>query len=193
VNTHLALAAGAALALTACSSVHVRTDFDPDTDFSRLTTYAWMARPGNAQDVLADDSLIRNRVMDAVDAELAAKGLRRDASSPSFLVSAHAGTRERMRVIHSPSSPWPWWGYGWRRSSFGGWGAGVGWGTGWGYDTDVMQYTEGSLVLDFVDPARAELLWRGVATSVMDDEWGSEERIREAVRELLARYPPSEE
>jgi hypothetical protein len=179
------LAAGAALTLGACASVHVRTDHDPAVDFSRLTSYAWMTRTGGDHDALDDEPLVRKRAVAAVEDELAAAGIRRDDASPSFLVSVHAATRDRLHVVHWPSSPWPAWGYGWRRS----WAFGAGF--GWGYDTDVMQYTEGALTVDFVSPSTSELLWRGVATSLVDDEWGSEERVEKAVHELFERYPPS--
>jgi len=58
---------------------------------------------------------------------------------------------------------------------------------------DVYQYEEGSLVLDVIDPAQSELVWRGTASKAIDRSWTPEEReteVREAVRALLAEFPP---
>jgi hypothetical protein len=49
---------------------------------------------------------------------------------------------------------------------------------------------QGTLYVGVIDPATNDLLWRGSATSVVDDESGSAKRIDEAVKALFADFPP---
>jgi hypothetical protein len=55
--------------------------------------------------------------------------------------------------------------------------------------TDVTQYHEGTLVLDFVDARTKKLVFRGVGTAVVGDSEANAEKIREAVKKIVADYP----
>jgi hypothetical protein len=70
------------------------------------------------------------------------------------------------------------WGYGYR---------GHGWG---GSDLTVRSYTEGTLLIDIIDPAKNELIWRGTAVGAVDEGSGSAERATEVVNSILERFPP---
>lgn len=168
-----------ALAAAACSSVSVSTDWDRDADFSRLVTYAWAPRAEGAPDPFGGDTLVEKRVVASVERHLAARGRRPAEGPPDFLIAAETFTREYLDV-------WTWptyWGYGWA-------GCGYPWG-GWSRDrVQVTQVTEGTFVLEFLDPASREVVWRGVARSVLDASSGSPERVDEAVAKLLAGFPP---
>lgn len=174
-----AFAAPLALAAAACSSVSVSTDWDREADFSRLVTYAWRERAADEPDPFGGDTLVGNRVVAAVERELAATGRRPADGPPDFLVDLHAFTREYLEMWTFPS----YGGYGWA-------GCGYRWG-GWGHDRVMISpVTEGTLVLDFVRPGSNDIVWRGVARSVLDSSSGSPERVDEAVRKLLAEFPP---
>src|SRR6185436_20159955 len=96
----------AALALAACSSVRVTTDHDANADFARLHAYAWAPRIKPPNPVVSD-TLVGNRIRDAVDRELAAKGFRPvDAGGADFVVDFATAARDRVDV-----RTWPSWGY----------------------------------------------------------------------------------
>jgi hypothetical protein len=40
---------------------------------------------------------------------------------------------------------------------------------GYGFGPDVIQYTEGVLNIDLIDARRKQLVWEGIATSVIND------------------------
>lgn len=157
-----------ALALLAgCSSLKTSIDYDTEADFSGLVDYAWIDA--------SDGSLTMQRVRKAVDEALAARGFHVDPASPDFLVSAWAGSEERVEVTD-------------RGYSYGRWGGGVP-----APGVDVYRYQEGTLVLDAIDAGARTLIWRGTATKVVDPDATPEEReqgIREAVEALLERFPP---
>jgi hypothetical protein len=74
-----------------------------------------------------------------------------------------------------------WYGY-----RVGGWG---GWPQTYAYD-----YTEGTLLIDVIDPATMTLLWRGTGTGVVDPTASPqrrEQRINDAVDRILDEFPPS--
>jgi hypothetical protein len=165
----------AALALAACASYHVATDHDPKVDFGKLHVYSWAPRPKPA-DPVVENTLVVNRIRDAVDRELAAKGFRRaDGGAPDFVVDFATAFRQRVDVW-----TWPTWCHGHFGHGFG----------GGGHDVDVVDYVQGTLYVGVIDPATNDLLWRGSATSVVDDESGSAKRIDEAVKALFADFPP---
>jgi uncharacterized protein DUF4136 len=168
----------AAAALSACSSISVSTDWDRSADLTSLRTFAWMPYAPDAPHPFAGNTIVEKRVTEAVERDLGAKGIRRDDRSPSFRIAMHTLTRDVLNV-----TTWPSWGYGWHGHPTGAWGDQV----------EVNQYTEGTLVLDFVDPASQNLLWRGVARSAIDGSTGSPEFVDEVIGKLLAEFPPAAE
>ena len=66
-----------------CSSVYkVRYDFDESADFSSLKTYNWLPFPEKKN----VDELGMKRIQDAVDRQLAAKGLKKVTANPDFSI-----------------------------------------------------------------------------------------------------------
>lgn len=169
-----------ALLLAACSSVQVSTDFDPGTDFSALESYAWLARKAKPSgDPRLDNSLLNERIRNAVDAQLAARGYKQAARAEAdFLVAYHTAIERKMDVD----------------TIYRGYGYGPGaWGWGAGHETVVYQYDQGTLLLDILDPKRHRLLWRGSASAVVSEDSTPEKRtklINDAVSKLLDRFPP---
>ncbi len=167
------------LGFTACSSISTTSDFNPETDFASYSSF-------NIYNGVIKDSelesapLVKKRVLEAINNEMQKKGLTlADSSSASLIIFAHAGTTEKMNVTD--------YGYG-----YGGW-----WGSyPYGRNIDVSYYTQGSLVIDFVDNSKDELVWRGIGTAALQDRGTPEERqafIDEAVSEILMQYPPVKE
>jgi len=159
------------LALAGCSSVSVSADRDPAVDFSRLHAYAWMKRAPTS-DPIAENTLVRNRVRDAVDAALAAKGYAKDdAGRADFLVDFETVTRRHVDV-----RSWPMWPH--RRFGWGGWN-----------EVEVDEYAVGTLVVGAIDPKTNDLIWRGTASRVLEGDSGSQTKIDEAVKALFEKFP----
>ena len=174
------------LVFVGCSSLKVATDFDPTQDFSKYKTYRWATtKEVNPNDALAQNPLIKKRVVAGIDAALQQKGfvLADDAAEPDFVVMTHAGTKEKMQVYNTG-------GYGYGR--YGGW-YDPWWGP-YGGSTQVSYYEEGSLVIDVIDWQEKELSWRGVGTGVVkesqQDAEEMQERINEITSKILTDFPP---
>jgi hypothetical protein len=164
------------LGLAACSSISTTSDYNPGTDFSSYSTFC--IYNGVIKDSKLESApLVKKRVLEAINNEMQKKGLTSsDSASASLIVFAHGGTAEKMNVTD--------YGYG-----YGGW-----WGPNpYGRNIDVSYYTQGSLVIDFVDNSKDELVWRGIGTAALQDSGTPEERqafIDEAVATILDQYPP---
>ena len=107
-------------------------------------------------------------------------GLIQRASSKQSksLVTHHLGieTGFDVRTVHTA--------HGYRRST---------WATGATAHTTVRQYERGTLVIDIVAPKEQRLVWRGSASARLQrsaDPARREQRIRDAVEEILREFPP---
>jgi len=177
----LALAAAAA-ALAGCATFTAHSDFDPEADFTRLRTYAWVPRTLTdvPRDPRVDNALLDGRVRRAVDATLAQKGFvpAPEGAAPDFKLNYHIALEQRFDVQTIPST----------------YGYGLGWWGGPGYaDVYVDQYEEGTLFLDVIDARRNALIWRGYTAGRVLPELSPEEREQrtlEAVQAILAKFPP---
>ncbi len=61
--------------------------------------------------------------------------------------------------------------------------------------TEVREYEQGTLVIDIVDAARDMLVWRGAGEARLRSDPTPEQmsqRVREAVAEILGRFPPGQ-
>lgn len=58
--------------------------------------------------------------------------------------------------------------------------------------TEVTQYTEGTLILDFVDSKTRKTVFRGIASRTVGDPKSNVAKIKEAVEKIVAGYPRSQ-
>lgn len=167
----LAVTFGAA----ACSSVRYNNDFDPAIDFGNFSTYAWLEAADPSKADRGVDELSQRRIIAAIDNELAAKGYRKATSGqPDILVNFYLTTEKKLDV----DTYYTGWGY------YGWYG---------GAQTTVRQWTEGTLVIDFIDTAEKDLAWRGWAQGEIRRDMSTEERTRRVntvVQGILKQYPP---
>jgi hypothetical protein len=176
------LAAGLAL-LASCATVRVRTDYDREIDFSHYRTYGWLELPEGSRragdekaNPFAYNSLLDKRVRRAVDRELAARGFQRvESGEVDFRINYHVILRDKLVASASDfgSHYHPWHG-----GFFG------------GVDVEVMQFQEGTFVLDLIDAGREQLAWRGWAVGRNPDGNYDEAEVQLAVRRILERFPP---
>jgi hypothetical protein len=168
-----------------CSSISTNFDYDPSADFTVYKTYAWISQPtnvsGSAQQAQGQNALIGKRIMNSVDGVLATKGLTM-SDDPQLLAVYHTGVQDKVEVTD----------YGYGYGGYGGWyGGGYG---GYSSGVDVYQYKEGTLIVDFVDAASKQLVWRGTAQGAMaSTPPGPEEmqaKIDNVVGRLLQNFPP---
>jgi hypothetical protein len=166
------------VAWTACASVRVSVDYDPNEDFSTYRTFTWFPRPRPATgDYRVDNPLLDQRVRAAVEQTLTARGYRKlEDRAPDFYVNYHLQIDEKIDVRTV------------NRGYVDRWGYYVGW-----PETQVTQYDEGSLVIDIADARDKQLAWRGIGVGRVRSRPTPEETTRdvqEVVAQILAKFPP---
>jgi len=162
--------------LVSCTTISVNQDYDPAYDFSKLKTYGFIPITEEA----GIDQLNATRLGDAIKENLNTKGYT--LSDNADFGIALFFTKDTKTSIQSTGGYGYGYGYGYR--GYGGMGG----------STYVSQYDEGTLVIDVVDMAKQELVWRGIGTGVLSENPSVEERtanINYAVTEILAQFPPT--
>ncbi len=173
----------AALALSmGCAGPDVHYDYDARASYQGLRTYDWYAAPTSAKGV-GRNPLMDTRVRRAVEAELAARNLRRETSAdPDFLVTYYP-LFEARKARH---------GHVGLGLGLGGRGLGM----GVGLAAPIGGHPKGqigSIVLEIQDFKTHTLIWKAVADQVLDDEEAPEDAdtsVAQAVRKMLSRFPP---
>jgi hypothetical protein len=161
--------------LAGCSTISVNQDYDPAYDFSKLKTFGFIPITAEA----GIDQLNADRLGEALKTNLTAKGFTL-AEKADFGIALFFTKSTKTQVTSSGGYGY---GYGYGYRGYG----------GMGY-TDVYQYDEGTLVVDFIDMAENKLVWRGIGSGVVSDNPSVEERtanINNAVMQILDQFPPT--
>src|SRR5262249_46064472 len=90
----------------------VRYNFDKNTDFSKFKTYKWVP----IKDAAKVSDLVDKQIKDAIDAELATKGLTKVEGDDANLYVGYQPAVGEEKQFNSYTT---------------GWGSGPGWGGGW--------------------------------------------------------------
>jgi hypothetical protein len=156
-------------------------DFEKSANFGGYKTYA--TKDGTK----VGQQLIDDRISDAIDSALAAKGFRKVDANPDVFVVYHVAF-DKEKDISTYSS-----GYG------GGYGPyGWGWGGGWAGGTSTTQVRDiliGTLVIDMADAQKNQLVWRGMGVKEVDTTAKPDKRdksITKAVDKIMKNYPPKQ-
>lgn len=157
-----------ALALS-CSALaqKVTVDWDHNVhNFTSFHTYQWVKPARQSANPLMDQ-----RIVEAVDAQLTAKGMRQVDSHPDVLVTYRTGVQRQQSATVMGTGP--------RR--FGGMG------------TIVPNVSNaGTLVVDISDGTSRQLLWRGSAADTLSDKpEKNSQKIKKAVTNMFKKYPPT--
>jgi hypothetical protein len=151
----------------------VYTDYDPSVNFSQYRTFIWI-KPPHMRDPLMND-----RIVNAINAALTAKGWRLVDEGADVGVAAHVATREQ----HTLETFYSGFGGGWFWHR---WGIGTGMAT-----TTEETYTVGTLVVDLFDSRTRKLIWRGKATDILpEDPKKTAKKLNKDIEKLFKKFPP---
>lgn len=163
------------LFLFACSNeLRVNIDFDRDVQLQRLTTYDWLSTQQieSRNNPILLNELTDKRIKVAVENQLNEKGYVRSETSAQMIVHYHITVENKTTVQTGP--------------------LGYNYGRYWlDREFDTYRYNEGTLIIDVMDSRNCDLMWRGWAVSVLDEEAISEELINKAVVEIFKKFPMS--
>ncbi len=176
----------AVLALSACSSLSSDWDYDPSVNFTQYKTYAWVTQKADVSGYHLD-GLMDQRVRDAVNTQLSAKGMTLvETKDADVLVNYLTKIDKKMNVdtFNTNFGYHPYYGPGW------------GWGGNMQSQTTVREYEVGTLIIDLIDNKTSKLMWRGSVADTLRDKKSPSERtqlINDAVGSVMMNFPPKPE
>jgi hypothetical protein len=151
----------------------VHYDYDRSANFNEYKTYNWI----DYRQVAPGDQLLDRDIKRAVDAQLAAKGLRRVESGGDLVVGYQAGISQEKEFDAIGA---------------GGFGRGpFGWGSADRVTTSTIDV--GNLTIGLFSPATKQLVWRGAASktlSLSKDPDKNYRNLEKAMAKLFRNYPP---
>lgn len=163
-----------ALLMMACASgPQVSSNVNPGTNFRNFETYGFIQPLGTDRSNGARTPL-STRLMESMSREMVARGLSL-SDSPDLLVDFVVTAEDRIDVRSTPThtvhrSHW--------NRSFTTWPT---------YSTTVRQYTQGSLVIDLIDPNQNRLVAEGGAqTRINSNTQFTQDDINEVVSRIMA-------
>ena len=164
-------------AMSSCSPVTISYDYDKQADFSKYKTYAFSEDALN----LPVDQLNRDRILRAVETEMAGKGFSK-SDSPDVLIDLQVKAKQEMEATAT-------------NTGGGMYGGRYGYGGGYGSTTrvDYNQYTVGSLFVNMVDKSTQKIVWQGRGSKTIDENATPTQRdtnINTGVKQIFTQYPP---
>jgi hypothetical protein len=157
------------------SDIVIRTSYDPQAQFPRSATYAFLRRKPEEQGLSEETRAIVRRVRDAIKKDLASKRYRAGTEEQiDFIVDYQIVAQHSINVIAERSEA-----------------LGQQWITVVGVPDNFIR---GGLVIDVIDTATLKPVWRGlcdvnIALAPVSEE-EKQQRARYAVKQLLKTFPP---
>jgi hypothetical protein len=179
-----------AASTAACVSPKIGYDYDSSTNFNGYHVYEWM--PGDQEktgDRRADSSQLDIRIRTAVAARLHLKGYTTSVSAqPDFYVAYHLEMKDL-----TPNSSTRYYSDGMAGKSFSHTADTRSTGAAHPTTGEAQSFLAGTLLIDIIDAASKQVVWRGTAAGEIDPGLTSkerDERIRNIVHDMLAHFPP---
>jgi hypothetical protein len=163
------------LALAGCATMNVSSHVERGVNFAQFTTYDWTAADalpvGDPR--LDNNPFFRDYLQGAIEKQLAAKGYRRvTGSDADLLLHYHATVNQRMEINEVDRQ------------------------AGYCYEDcrpQIIEYEQGTLVVDVVDARTKKVIWRGWAQDsvqgIIDDQDRLERQVDKAVTRMFERFP----
>jgi hypothetical protein len=154
------------------SAQQVKTDYDRAANFAQYKTYSW-------EHVKTKDPLDEDRIKNAINAALAAKGWTQveTGGDVSIVAVEITSTQQTLNTFYNGLGG----GWGWRR--FGG---------GFGEATTTTDtYKVGTVVVDLFDAKTKQLIWRGSESDTLSNN--SDKNIKnldKGVDKMFKHFPP---
>jgi hypothetical protein len=164
------------LLLAGCSSMQVKSDYDPDFDFEPLASFAVVYPVGHG-----GSTLTQSRIADAITEQMLQKGYRpAEKSDADFIMLFHTDITSKKQIItdYRTVGFYPYYGYA------------------YGTVTVPVQhdyyYDEGKIIIDALNPDGNRIFWRAVSTDRLKTFDTPDERIayiRNVVGAMLESFP----
>jgi len=154
------------LLVVSAAAQSVQSDFDRSFRFSNLKTFSFAIQRRGANDPLAGDTLNDGRIRSGLQSQLNANGFRMETEMPDFVIAYYVTTKNKLSVQDYGYGPPRWFG---------------------SRDIRVNQYSEGTLMVDFIDVKTNQVVWRGRASGTLELK-GVDKKISKSTEKLIKQF-----
>jgi hypothetical protein len=157
------------VASSAAWAQDVTTNAMPGISFGKYHTYKWV----NIEGATPPNQIVDAQIKEAADAQLQAKGFTKATGETADMYAAYQVSIDQERQWNAYSMGGP---------RFGGMGSAT-----------SSTISNGTLVLDFYDPATKQLVWQGRATKAIDstaNQAKKQKNLDNGMKKLLKDFPP---
>ena len=169
----------AALIVSGCSTTNIITNHSKDVDMAQYKTFNFVPITKNNHDLVYYSEINQRMVRDAIAKELTERGYTPNKQKPELMIHIYLKVQEKQQLVTS----YPYAGRGDFIGIYG----------GYRYEPvniHSVDYTEGTLIIDFVDTAQNKLVWQGVAIdSLKENNKKRKERIDKVIKKVFEKYP----
>ena len=161
--------------LAGCGTMTVSSHIERTVDFSEYLTYDWGPRDafpvGDPR--LDNNAVFRDYLEGAIEKRMAAKGYERGVGGQAdLLLHYHASVNQKVDVYEADRS------YGYYPGAT---------------ESRVVEFEQGTLILDVIDAKTNRLIWRGWAqdsmTGIIDNQRRLEQQVEEGVTKMMIFLP----
>lgn len=164
-----------AVAAAGCVTMSVSSHLEPGTDFTTFRTWDWGVADAlpTGDPRLDNNAIFKDYLEGVLEKSLAERGLQRAApgAKADLLVHYHASVNQRVLVNENEGC------------------------RGDNCRPSVIEYEQGTLVIDVMNAMTEKLVWRGWAQDsvqgIIDNQDVLDRKVDEAIRKMLAQMPPT--
>ncbi len=170
--------AAATLILGGCASgPEIRTDTNPAASFAGYKTFGFFSPL--ATDSEGYETVLSARLKSATRRAMESRGYAYSEASPDLLVNFYANVEDKQEIRTAPFAIGY---YGYRRGLYGGFNT---------PDVETVNYKQGTLSIDLVDPSQKMLVWQATAEGRVSREARTNPgpAIDAVVAEMMATVP----
>jgi len=158
--------------LCACAP-DIVVNYDKSADFSRYRTYGW------GKNTPAKNPNLDQQIVQAIDDQLARKGLAKTESDPDLLISYHAASHEEIDYTEA--------------SYASGMGPAYGSAESTSASSTPMRVKVGTVIVDMYDPKTKRNVWQGAGSGLLGDDQGKMSgEIHKGAAKMFEKFPPSQ-
>ena len=183
-----------AILVSACASGPPKptVDYKPDYNFMAVKKIAFYRESGQVtgDNPLQLSDIQRGRVDEALSYALRNKGFEiiSDSSQADLLMSWHLVTQHKtdVRTYETPTYGGGYYGRYNRYSAYNCWSC-----SPTRTEVSVQNYTQGTFIVDMIDPQMKKSVWRGVTQSRLKGNHSEDQgKYNEAATAMFASFPP---
>ncbi len=188
------------LSLAGCNSLAVSTNHDPYAQFSDYKTFDWMDESELGKDDAPNPQreLLVRQLQFVMERELKAKGVHKQTKKPDILIGYYGHKEDRSSSIETERANF--WGARDRYDYYDRTGQDLGnlyvptapvnrGGYTRTYETQTVEYSQGTLVIDFFDAQSKQIIWSATLEGILDKQDLSKQ-LEKGLVDAIKNFPP---